>query len=96
MHLLVEDEVVRWSREFSQLPLTGFELVYRIVEHSYFQGQKHDPAQVPWRQTLHEFADQMTRMMNNKWEGKQQPGTYIMQQCISKDKRIMIRYKFAS
>lgn len=92
-HLLVEAEVEQWSRELSQLPLKGFDPVYRIIEHSHFQGQEYvlSPGAM---EAYTEFADEMTRMMNSKWEGTQQPGTYIGN--VSKDKRIMIRYEFAT
>ena len=43
-------------------------------------------------ETYTDFADEMTRMMNSKWEGTQQPDTYIGN--VSKDKRVMIRYVF--
>ena len=90
-HLLEEAEVARWSRELSQLPLKGFDTVYRTIERWHFQGQVYQlsPAAM---ETYTDFADEMTRMMNSKWEGTQQPDTYIGN--VSKDKRVMIRYVF--
>ena len=87
-HLLQEAEVEEWAAKLQTSVLKTLGPVYEIIERWHFSEQLYELSKEA-RAVYIEFADELTKAMNSKWDDTEGPSSQIGN--VSKDRRVMIR-----
>ena len=90
-HLLKENKVEQWSHKLQEYDLRSFGPVYMNIEKWHFRQQIYEMDEKA-KAIYVEFSDEITKMMNSKWEATDDDHEQSeIIGNVSKDRRVMIR-----